>query len=156
MRLLFPMNNQRNNKILVLNGPNLNMLGIREPHIYGYETLADVQKICEDTAKPLGLLIDFRQSNHEGELVTWIQEERLNIAGLIINAAAYTHTSVAIYDALKLMDVPIVELHVSDPTTREAFRHFSYISLLATNVIKGKGAAGYAEAVLSLSTLVNG
>lgn len=131
------------------------MLGVREPHIYGYETLDDIKRLCEITAAHLHFTVDFRQSNHEGEIVTWIQEMRLNIAGLIINAGAYTHTSLAIHDALKLLDVPIIEVHISDPEKREDFRHFSYISLVATNIIKGKGAAGYEEAVLSLSTLVN-
>lgn len=134
--------------ILVLNGPNLNMLGVREPEIYGRETLADIRQLCERTAQPHGLTIDFRQSNHEGELVSWIQESRGKIAGLIINAAGYTHTSVAIHDALKLLEVPVVEVHLSDPEKRESFRHISYVTPVATKVIKGLGANGYAEAVL--------
>lgn len=144
------------NTILILNGPNLNMLGVREPHIYGSQTLDDIRMLCEDAASKAGYAIDFRQSNHEGELVTWIQEERLKVAGLIINAAAYTHTSVALHDALKLLDVPVIEVHLSDPETREKFRHFSYVSQVAAQVIKGKGPTGYAEAVEALSTLVNG
>lgn len=133
--------------ILILNGPNLNMLGLREPEIYGRETLADIQASCAHHAASLGLSVDFRQSNHEGELVTWIQQARGQIAGLIINAGAYTHTSVAIHDALRLLDVPIVEVHLSDPKKREAFRHHSYIEPLAAQVIAGKGAPGYIEAL---------
>ena len=148
------MKNQPSKTILVLNGPNLNMLGVREPSIYGHQTLDDIRALCEQTARMSGYDIDFRQSNHEGEIVTWIQDERANIAGLIINAAAYTHTSVAIHDALKLLDVPVIEVHLSDPETREEFRHFSYISSIAAKIIKGKGAQGYAEAVSTLSTLV--
>lgn len=140
-------------KILILNGPNLNMLGVREPHIYGRQALQDVKIMCVERAGEYAMSVDFRQSNHEGELVTWIQEEREQIAGLIINAGAYTHTSLAIHDALKLLDVPVIEVHLSDPETREDFRHFSYISLVAQQIIKGKGALGYAEAIDALSTL---
>ncbi len=131
--------------ILILNGPNLNMLGLREPEIYGADTLSDIRTLCENRASQLQCETDFRQSNHEGELVTWIQEARGKIDGLIINAGAYTHTSLAIHDALRLLDVPIVEVHLSDPKQREAFRHHSYIEPLATLVIAGKGAAGYIE-----------
>ena len=148
------MNSQLNKTILVLNGPNLNMLGVREPEIYGRQTLQDIKILCVEAAGKLSLTVDFRQSNHEGELVTWIQEERENILGLIINAGAYTHTSVAIHDALKLLSVPIVEVHLSDPDSREEFRHFSYITPVSAKVIKGKGAAGYTEAIAALSTLV--
>lgn len=133
--------------ILILNGPNLNMLGVREPHIYGSQTLKDIEELCHDEAASLGASVDFRQSNHEGELVTWIQQARGQIDALIINAAAYTHTSVAIHDALKLLECPVVEVHLSDPHTREAFRHISYIEPVAAHVIKGKGAQGYVEAV---------
>ncbi len=132
---------------LILNGPNLNMLGLREPEIYGRETLDDIRALCEGKAKELDCAIGFRQSNHEGELVTWIQEARGHFHGLIINAGAYTHTSVAIHDALRLLYVPIVEVHLSDPKTREAFRHISYIEPLAARVIAGKGSAGYIEAL---------
>lgn len=148
------MSTAPNKTILILNGPNLNMLGVREPSIYGHQTLDDIKALCAAKAQELGFDLDFRQSNHEGELVTWIQEERTKTAGVIINAGAYTHTSVAIHDALKLLDVPVVEVHLSDPETREAFRHFSYISPVAAKIIKGKGAAGYEEAVTALSTLV--
>ena len=140
--------------VLILNGPNLNMLGMREPEIYGSATLADIERQCRETGDRLGLGIDFRQSNHEGELVTWIQEERTNVAGMIINAGAYTHTSLAIHDALELVEAPIIEVHHSDPEKREEFRHFSYVSLLAAKVIKGKKSAGYSEAIAHLSTLV--
>ncbi len=129
------------------------MLGVREPHIYGSQTLDDIRVLCEDAAKPLSLEVDFRQSNFEGEIVTWIQDERLNISALIINAGAYTHTSLAIHDALKLLDVPVIEVHLSDPEKRESFRHFSYISPVAAKIIKGKGSAGYVEAIEGLSTL---
>lgn len=140
--------------ILIINGPNLNMLGVREPHIYGHETLDDIRVLCEQAGKDAGYVIDFRQSNYEGEIVTWIQQERTNIAGVIINAGAYTHTSLAIHDALKLLNVPIIEVHLSDPEQRESFRHFSYISPVAAKIIKGKGAAGYPEAISSLLPLL--
>ncbi|HPF78030.1 MAG TPA: type II 3-dehydroquinate dehydratase [Alphaproteobacteria bacterium] len=134
-------------KILILNGPNLNMLGVREPEIYGHQTLSDIKDLCEQTAKKNGAALDFRQSNHEGELVEWIQQSLNKIDGIIINAAAYTHTSVAIHDALKLLPCPIVEVHLSDPETREEFRHHSYIAPLAAEIIKGKGADGYRQAI---------
>lgn len=148
------MSPQPSKTILVLNGPNLNMLGVREPEIYGCQTLQDIKILCVERAGELSLTVDFRQSNHEGELVTWIQEERENVIGVIINAGAYTHTSLAIHDALKLLSVPIIEVHLSDPETREEFRHFSYITPVSAKVIKGKGAAGYTEAITALSTLV--
>lgn len=137
-------------KILILNGPNLNMLGLREPDIYGVETLDDIKGMCLEAAEKLGASIDFRQSNHEGELVTWIQEARGTVDGLIINAAAYTHTSVAIHDALRLLECPIAEVHLSDPKKREAFRHVSYIEPVAKIHISGKGAAGYTEALTAI------
>lgn len=141
-------------RILILNGPNLNMLGQREPAIYGHDTLADIEALCVKTAEKFGLTVDFRQSNYEGELVGWIQEAMNTHVGLIINAAAYTHTSVAIHDALKLLSYPIIEVHLSDPEQRESFRHFSYVTSVAKTVIKGKGAAGYAEAVDTLARLL--
>ena len=137
-------------KILILNGPNLNMLGLREPEIYGTETLSDIEKLCHEVAS--GSTIDFRQSNNEGELVTWIQESTDGFDGLIINAAAYTHTSVAIHDALKLLNYPIIEVHISDPETRENFRHHSYITPVAQKVIKGHGAQGYVMAIKLLES----
>ncbi len=137
-------------RILILNGPNLNMLGSREPEIYGDQTLDDIKGMCLEKAGALGQAIDFRQSNHEGELVGWIQEAKGAFEGVIINAAAYTHTSVAIHDALKLLDVPIIEVHLSDPKTREKFRHISYIEPIATEVIAGQGAKGYLQALEKL------
>ena len=140
--------------VLILNGPNLNMLGVREPEIYGSATLADIERQCRETGDRLGLGIDFRQSNHEGELVTWIQEAHGSVRGLVINAAAYTHTSIAIHDALRLLEpVPIIEVHLSDPKTREPFRHLSYIEPLAARVIAGQGARGYVLALEYLSGL---
>lgn len=138
-------------RILILNGPNLNMLGVREPEIYGAQTLRDIEKLCRAKAKALGLKITFLQSNHEGELVEWIQQARGAFDGIVINAAAYTHTSVAIHDALKIFGGPIIEVHLSDPKTREPFRHHSYIAPLAAAVIAGKGAAGYEEALEKLA-----
>ena len=132
---------------MILNGPNLNMLGRREPQIYGTQTLDDIRRLCEEAGARLDLTVDFRQSNHEGELVTWIQDALDKIDGLVINAGAYTHTSLAIHDALKLLSVPVVEVHLSAPKTREAFRYFSYIEPLAARAIAGKGAGGYVEAL---------
>ncbi len=140
--------------ILILNGPNLNMLGKREPEIYGFETLDDIRAMCEDKASELGHTIDFRQSNHEGELIGWIQDARDSFDGIIINAAAYTHTSIGIHDALKLADKPVIEVHISDPETREEFRHISYVTPVAKEVIKGKGAKGYVLALEAFSTIL--
>lgn len=133
--------------ILILNGPNLNMLGKREPEIYGTQTLADIGASCLAYAEEHGLTVDFRQSNHEGELVTWLQDEMSHADAILINAAAYTHTSVAIHDALKLHSCPIIEVHLSDPKTRENFRHHSYIAPIAAHIVAGKGANGYIEAL---------
>lgn len=141
-------------RILILNGPNLNMLGRREPEIYGHDTLDDIDAMCVRAAQPYGLTVDFRQSNYEGELVGWIQEAMDTHVGIIVNAAAYTHTSLAMLDALKLLSYPIVEVHLSDPEQREQFRHFSYVSLAASAIIKGKGAKGYVEAVQTLASLL--
>lgn len=129
--------------IYVLNGPNLNLLGSREPEIYGKTTLAHIEKMVADRAVTLGLETDFRQTNSEGELVTWIQEAREGSAGLILNAAAYSHTSIAIFDALSALDVPIMEVHLSNIFKREEFRHHSYVSPIAQGVICGLGAQGY-------------
>ncbi len=137
--------------ILILNGPNLNMLGMREPEIYGTQTLADIEKLCSDAGKDFGMTVDFRQSNHEGELVTWIQDACGKADGLIINAAAYTHTSVAIHDALKLLKCPLVEVHLSNPKDREPFRHHSYIEDVAVAHFAGHGAAGYTMALQNLA-----
>ena len=138
-------------KILILNGPNLNLLGTREPDIYGSDTLADIEAQCEDHAKSLNVEIDFRQSNHEGVLVDWIQDARTNgTDAIMINAAAYTHTSVAIHDALKAVCLPVAEIHLSEPKERETFRHFSFIEPVASIHISGKGPAGYVEALEKL------
>lgn len=139
-------------KIMILNGPNLNMLGTREPKIYGSDTLSDISDLCEEYGQQHDLEIDFRQSNHEGVLVDWIQEAIEGYDGLVINAAAYTHTSVAIHDALKMLTCPVIEVHISDPATRETFRHFSYVEPLAAKVIKGKGVQGYIDALAFLDT----
>jgi 3-dehydroquinate dehydratase-2 len=142
-------------EIMIVNGPNLNMLGVREPHIYGYETLADVEAMCEDRARALGVTVDFRQSNFEGELVTMIQSARGSAAGIIINPAGYTHTSVAILDALKLTELPVIELHLSNPHTREDFRHRSFVSPAARGIICGFGAHGYVLAVEAMTQILD-
>ncbi len=133
--------------IYVLSGPNLNLLGVREPEIYGYETLDDVRKLCEARASALGREIVFRQSNHEGVLIDWIQEAREKASALVINPAGYGHTSVAILDALKAVNVPIVECHLSNPAARETFRRKTYVSLAANGLVSGFGAASYELAV---------
>lgn len=139
--------------IFILNGPNLNLLGRREPEIYGHETLADIEAACAKRAGALGMEIDFRQSNSEGRMVDWIQEARGKAAGIAINAGAYTHTSVAIHDALKAVDLPVIEVHLSNLFAREEFRHHSYVSLAATGMICGLGGAGYLLAVEALHKL---
>jgi 3-dehydroquinate dehydratase-2 len=133
--------------VLILLGPNLNMLGRREPDLYGSQTMEEIEAMCRAHAAQLGREIEFRQSNHEGELVTWIQDALDEVSGIIINPAAYTHTSIAIHDALKMHNVPVVEVHHSDPEAREAFRHTSYVAPLAAKTIKGKGPQGYIEAL---------
>lgn len=133
--------------ILVLNGPNLNMLGTREPAIYGSMTLADIEAACAEHGAALSLAVTCRQSNLEGELVTWIQEARGTQAGIILNAGAYTHTSIAIPDALVAAEVPFIELHLSNVFAREEFRHHSWLSPLAKGVICGFGAKGYSLAL---------
>jgi 3-dehydroquinate dehydratase-2 len=141
--------------ILVLNGPNLNMLGVREPDVYGFKNLSALALECEEYAEALGFSIDFRQSNHEGELVTIIQDARESCAGLIINAGAYTHTSIAIHDALKILDVPIIEVHISNIYKRESFRHHSYVSPVATGTICGFGGHGYILALDAMRALLD-
>ena len=138
--------------VLVLNGPNLNRLGTREPDIYGTTTLADIEALCR-AAVP-GLAIDFRQSNHEGELVEWVHEAIDQAAAIVINPAAYSFTSIALLDALKMFPGPIIELHISNIHRREAHYHHSYISLAATAVIAGLGAAGYPAAVRAAAALL--
>jgi 3-dehydroquinate dehydratase-2 len=142
-------------KILILNGPSLNLLGNREPEIYGHETLSNIEKKCGKHCKSLGITIDFRQSNSEGELVDWIQDTIGIVDGIIINPAAYTHTSVAILDVLKQVDCPIIELHLSNIFSREPFRHHSYVSPIANGVICGFGAHGYLLALDAISRLVS-
>jgi 3-dehydroquinate dehydratase-2 len=133
--------------IYVLSGPNLNLLGTREPEIYGRQTLEDVRQLCEARAAKLGCEIVFRQSNHEGELIDWIHEAREKASALVINPAGYGHTSVALLDALKAVGVPVVECHLSNPAARESFRRKTYVSLAAAGVVSGFGAASYELAV---------
>ncbi|MGA5427059.1 type II 3-dehydroquinate dehydratase [Streptomyces koyangensis] len=141
--------------IMILNGPNLNLLGQRQPEIYGSETLADVERLCAEEATALGGTVDLRQSNHEGVLVDWIHEARTGAAGLVINPAAYSHTSVALLDALNTCDgLPVIEVHISNIHRRENFRHHSYVSLRADGVIVGCGVQGYAFAVRRIATLL--
>lgn len=140
---------------LVLNGPNLNMLGLREPAIYGAETLGEIAERCAARGHALGLAIDFRQSNLEGELVTWVQQARGGMAGIIINAGAYTHTSIALHDALRATDLPVIEVHLSNIYKREAFRHTSYISPVAHGTICGFGSHGYELALEALANILN-
>lgn len=140
-------------KILVLNGPNLNLLGTREPAVYGRATLADIAAATKTRAGVLGFRVDFRQSNSESELVSWIQEARSGVSGIIINAGAYTHTSIAILDALSAVEVPIVEVHLSNIYRRESFRHRSFVSRAATGVVAGLGAKGYELAVEAIAGL---
>ena len=141
--------------IYILNGPNLNLLGTREPEVYGTETLADLEQRCVRKADALGLAVDFRQSNAEGELVDWIQEARTKGAGLIVNAGAYSHTSIAMLDALQACQIPIVEVHLSNIFGREPFRHHSYISGTAKGVICGFGALGYELAIEALASAIS-
>ena len=139
--------------IYVLNGPNLNLLGQRQPEVYGRETLADVVAKCEALARDLGVAVRCLQSNHEGQLVDWVQEARGAAAGVIINAGAYTHTSVAILDALNAFEGPVIEVHISNIHKREAFRHHSYISARADGVIVGCGTEGYLLALRRVVSL---
>lgn len=133
--------------IYVLSGPNLNLLGEREPDIYGRATLADIEKLCEARAGAKGRQVVFRQSNHEGELIDWVQEARTKAAALVLNAAGFGHTSVALHDALKMLAVPVIDCHLSNPAAREAFRHHSYVAIAATGVVSGFGAMSYELAV---------
>ena len=137
-------------KILVINGPNINMLGIREPGIYGKSSFADLLNLLEDTARELGIEVEQYQSNHEGDLVDKIQWAYGKVDGIVINPAAYTHTSVAILDALKAVSIPAVEVHISDVDAREPFRQISYAGLACCKTIKGHGLEGYREAIIYL------
>jgi 3-dehydroquinate dehydratase-2 len=141
--------------ILVLNGPNLNLIGVREPAIYGAETLADIRRRTEVRAEALGYQVDFRQSNAEGTLVDWIQEARESAAGIVINAGAYTHTSIAILDALNAAARPTIELHLSNIFRREPFRHTSYVSPAAHGLICGFGPKGYELAIEAMADLLS-
>jgi 3-dehydroquinate dehydratase-2 len=140
--------------IAVLNGPNINMLGLRQPHLYGSATLDDVEQLCAETAESLGVAIDFRQTNGEGELISWVQECRGRAAGIVINAGGYTHTSVALMDALLASELPVIEVHVTNIHRREEFRHHSYISKVAVGMIAGLGIHGYALALMAMANLL--
>jgi 3-dehydroquinate dehydratase-2 len=148
------MSQSMSKPVFVLNGPNLNLLGKREPAIYGAETLADVRRRTETRAVALGLAVDFRQTNSEGTLVDWIQEARERAGGIVINAGAYTHTSVAVLDALNAADLPVVELHLSNIFKREPFRHVSYVSPAAQGMICGFGPKGYELAMDAMADLL--
>lgn len=142
-----------NAKILVLNGPNLNLLGTREPATYGHETLADIEALCLRTGAESGLSIDFRQTNQEGQLLDWIHQSRGQFAGIVINPAAWTHTSVALRDALVASELPVIEVHLSNVHARELFRHHSFVSAIALGVICGLGSHGYRQALLHFAHL---
>lgn len=140
--------------IYVLNGPNLNLLGTREPEIYGHQTLDDIAGMLEDRARELGLVIDMRQSNHEGHLIDWLHEAQAEGAkAVLLNAGAYTHTSIALHDAIKSIRTPVIEVHLSDPMTREAFRHLSYVGLAALDCVSGLGARSYVVALEKAAAL---
>ncbi len=140
--------------VAVLNGPNLNMLGLRQPEIYGSATLDDVEALCAETAEQLGLAIDFRQTNGEGELVSWVQEFRGRAVGIVINPAGYTTTSIALLDALLAVQLPVIEVHISNIHRREEFRHNSYVSKAAVGSIVGLGIQGYALALRAMAELI--
>jgi 3-dehydroquinate dehydratase-2 len=142
-------------KILVLNGPNLNMLGEREPEIYGGDSLDSIGVACQHKGQTLGMAVDFRQSNDEGELVGWIQSAAVGFSGIVINAGAYTHTSIAILDALRAVGLPTIEVHLSNIFQRESFRHHSYISQVAVGVICGLGTQSYLLALDALARIVD-
>lgn len=143
------------NAIYVLNGPNLNLLGTREPELYGRATLADVEKLCRSTAQRFGLGVEFRQSNHEGEIIDWIHQARAETAaGLLINPAGFTTTSISILDALYTLEVPVIEVHITNIHARESFRHDSYVSKVARAIICGFGVEGYALAITGLAALI--
>ena len=140
--------------ILILNGPNLNLLGTRQPEIYGRASLADIEKSCRRRAGELGLGLEFRQSNHEGELIDWIQQARGKMAGIVINPAGYSHSSVALLDALVACELPVIEVHLSNIFKREAFRHHSFVSEAARGVICGLGPRGYLLALDALADII--
>ncbi|MEM7779767.1 MAG: type II 3-dehydroquinate dehydratase [Pseudomonadota bacterium] len=141
------------NTIYVLNGPNLNLLGLREPEIYGSTTLDEIAGMLEDRARELGFVIDMRQTNHEGMLVDWLHEAHTEGArAVLLNAAAYTHTSIALLDACKAITVPVIEVHLSDPKTREDFRHISYVGMAAAKTVEGHGADSYRIALEAVAS----
>lgn len=139
--------------IAVLNGPNLNLLGVRKPEVYGRDTLADVEALCAREAERFGLTIDARQSNHEGVIIDAVHELRTSAVGFVVNAGAWTHTSVALRDALETVEGPIIEVHISNVHAREDFRHHSYLSSIASGIIVGCGVQGYAFAVARIAAL---
>ena len=141
-------------QVVVLNGPNLNLLGLRQPDVYGSATLDDVENLCAETAERAGLAIDFRQTNGEGELIGWVQDCRGRAAGIVINPAGYSHTSVALMDALLAVELPVIEVHLSNIHRREEFRSHSYVSRAATGVICGLGMRGYALALTAMAELL--
>jgi 3-dehydroquinate dehydratase-2 len=141
--------------VLILNGPNLNLLGDREPQIYGHETLADIEAVARRHGETLGLDVDFRQSNHEGQLIDWIHEVRGRASGLIVNAGGLTHTSVALLDALTAADMPVIEVHLSNIHRRDAFRRHSYVAQAATGSICGLGSHGYVLALDAMARLIS-
>ena len=141
-------------QVAVLNGPNLNLLGLRQPDIYGSATLDDVESLCAETAERAGLAIDFRQTNAEGELIGWVQDCRGRAAGIVINPAGYSHTSVALMDALLAVELPVIEVHLSNIHRREEFRRHSYVSRAATGVICGLGMRGYGLALSAMADLL--
>jgi len=142
--------------LLVLNGPNLNLLGTREPATYGHESLGDIAALCQRTGAAHGLDIDFRQTNHEGQLIDWIHQARGRCAGILINPAAWTHTSVAIRDALAAVELPVIEVHLSNVHKREDFRHHSFVSAIAVGVIAGLGSDGYRAGIQHFAQLLKG
>jgi 3-dehydroquinate dehydratase-2 len=142
-------------RVLVLNGPNLNLLGAREPATYGRATLADIEALCHKRAALLGIEVEFRQSNAEGDLVDWIQQSRHGFAAVILNAGAYTHTSIAILDAMLAVDVPVIEVHLSNIFQRDAFRHHSYVSRAARGIICGFGPLGYELALQAAAAIID-
>ena len=140
--------------ILVLNGPNLNMLGLREPAVYGHETLADVETMAMQTGRELGFEVECTQTNHEGQMIDWIHQARQRVAGIVINPGAWTHTSIAIHDALIACEVPVLEVHISNVHRREEFRHHSFVSKVAVGVIAGFGTHGYTLAITHFAKLL--
>jgi 3-dehydroquinate dehydratase-2 len=147
------MSTQTSKPIFVLNGPNLNLLGTREPEIYGTQTLADVEAACTKRAEQFGATTVFHQSNHEGALIDWVHEARLSGRAIVLNAGAFTHTSIALHDALKACEIPVVECHLSNPATREAFRHVSHVATAANGAVTGFGVMSYELAVEAAARL---